>query len=253
MGINIKSVEEAIQDNGLKILVHGPAGVGKTVFCATAGKPTLLISAESGLLSIKGAIETGLLPKEVAKLVKVVEIKTLEDLKDVYEMLRADHICDWIALDSISEIAEVVLAHEKEHSKDARQAYGNLSEEMSKILRKFRDLPKYNVVMSCKQQRLVDGDTDRTIYMPSLPGAKLAQSIPYLFDEVFALRVEKDDEGNDYRIVQTTRDVRYEAKDRSGKLDTFEAPSLYHIEKKIYSEMEGGEIEEETEELVEEV
>jgi hypothetical protein len=236
MGIKIQSITEAVGDNGIKILVHGPAGAGKTLLCATTGKPTLIISAESGLLSIKGAVQNGHLPEKVLELVQVVEIKNLEDLKDVYDMLKGEHLYDWVALDSISEIAEVVLEYEKTQSKDARQAYGNLSTEMNAILRKFRDLPKYNVIMSCKQQRLVDQDTDLVSYGPSMPGGKLAGAIPYLFDEVFALRVEKDDEtGEEYRTLQTNRDRKYEAKDRSGMLDMFEPAVLFDIMKKIQS------------------
>jgi hypothetical protein len=71
------------------------------------------------------------------------------------------------------------------------------------------------------------------IYSPSLPGAKLGQQIPFLFDEVFALRVEADAEGKPQRWLQTATDFNYVAKDRSGRLDPFEAPSLAGIAAKI--------------------
>jgi len=235
MGIKIQSINESVADNGIKILVHGPAGSGKTVMCGTAGAKTLLISAEGGLLALKGAIDTGLIPEAVNELVDVIEITDLDGLLEAYHFCKtsdADEY-DWVMLDSISEIGEVVLENEKAHSKDPRAAYGNLITEMQAILRKFRDLPQKNVLFTCKQQRIVDSDTDRTMYVPSMPGSKLHQAIPYMFDEVFALRVEKDDEGQDYRILQTNRDIRYEAKDRSGKLEMWEDPSLFALMKKI--------------------
>lgn len=226
MGIKIKSIKEVVASNGLKVLVHGPAGAGKTVLGATTGVPTLIISAEAGLLSIADAPDY----------IHATEIKSMAEMEEVYDFL-LEHAhepqYEWVIIDSTSEIAEVLLSEEKEKSSDPRKAYGNLQEEMTKMLRKFRDLPYYNIMMTCKQVRLVDDFAGITSYVPSMPGAKLGPQIPYLFDEVFALRVEKDEEGIDYRVIQTNRDIRYEAKDRSGKLAMYEKPNLKHIMGKI--------------------
>lgn len=226
MGIKITSVGDAVKDVGLKILVYGIAGSGKTVMCATAGVPTLIISAESGLLSIKDAPDH----------IKTTQIKTLSDLIEVHSYLANEkHDFQWIALDSISEMGEVVLAEEKAINKDARAAYGELITSMTDIIKKFRDLP-LNVVMTAKQKRYTDQDTNRTHYGPDLPGQNLANGLPYLYDEVFAQRVEKNDDGKIYRIVQTGPDIQYIAKDRSGKLDLFEKPNLKHIAAKVFAD-----------------
>lgn len=227
MAVKIQSIKKIVDDNGIKILVHGPAGAGKTVLSATAGEPTLIISAEGGLLSIR----------EAPDYVKGVEIESLDDLDELYEFLldeSDDPRFKWVCLDSISEIAERVLAYEKKNNRDPRAAYGNLIERMMDILRDYRDLPGYNVLMTCKQERIKDDVLGLNMYMPMMPGAKLAQQIPYIFDEVFALRVEKDEDGEEYRVLQTRRDARYEAKDRSGLLDEFEEPSLKKISAKIF-------------------
>lgn len=231
MTIQILSLEEAFEDNGLKILVHGMAGSGKTVMSATAGMPTILLSAESGLLSLKKFMKES---KALTKNVKVIKISSFSDLREAREWLEDQpQMADWLILDSVSEIAEQILAYEKSISKDPRAAYGNLTDQMLAELRKFRDLPGYNVMMTCKQVREVDEDTKRTRYVPSFPGRQVGAAVPYMFDEVFALRVEEDDEGQKYRTVQTDRDVHYEAKDRSGELDMFEDPNLKHILYKI--------------------
>ncbi|MCH9735902.1 MAG: ATP-binding protein [Actinomycetia bacterium] len=228
MGIKITSVSEAVANNGIKILIHGLAGSGKTVFCATTGVPTLIISAESGLLSIANA----------PSYIKTTVVKTIHELEQAYEFLLSNiDMFECVALDSISEIAEVLLADEKANAKDPRQAYGNLSDRMLDILRKFRDLENIDVIMSSKQVRIEDPDTNTTRYVPSLPGKSLTNSISYLFDEVFALRVEKDEDGDDYRIIQTGRDRNYEAKDRSGALDMFEQPMARLIFAKIRESM----------------
>lgn len=231
--MQVKTLTQAVKDNGIKILVHALAGAGKTVLCATTGVKTLMISAEGGLLSIVGAVDTGLLPESVLEDMEVLEINNITDLDEAYNYaVRNNH--SWVAIDSISEIADVLLSNELDKSPDPRQAYGALINEMGKILRKFRDIPGKNVIMTCKQQRQKDDDTGLTMYLPSMPGAKLHQSIPYLFDEVFTIRMVKDEETKaDYRMLQTSRDRNYEAKDRSGKLEMFEEPNIFNIMKKI--------------------
>lgn len=224
MAIKLISARESALAQGIKILVHGLAGSGKTVLCTTAQEPTVIISAEAGLLSIAGT-ET-----------PVIEVSSIEDVREAYEFIAGTaegQAFSWVALDSISEIAEVVLAHEKAQTKDPRKAYGELQEQMMGLLRAFRDLPGRNVVMTCKQERTKDENSGAVLYSPMMPGAKLAQQIPYIFDEVFALRVEKDADGNPQRWLQTSRDIQYEAKDRSGVLDMFESPSLHDIAAKI--------------------
>lgn len=228
MVCKITSIDEAFLEDGLKILVHGPAGIGKTVLGATTGCETLIISAESGLLSIKGAPDY----------IKVTIINTIEDLKAVYQSALDGEFeaFKWLVLDSISEIAEVLLSDEKKSQADPRAAYGNLQDEIAKIIRGFRDIPKFNVMMTCKQQRFTDDHTGITIYIPMLPGKALPQQVPYWFDEVFAMRTVADEEGIEVRMLQTDRDYSYDAKDRSGLLDKFEKPSLKAIYQKIYGE-----------------
>ena len=41
----------------------------------------------------------------------------------------------------------------------------------------------------------------RMLYSPSMPGNKTAQALPYFFDEVLALRVEKDADGQPQRGI----------------------------------------------------
>lgn len=225
MAIRLTSTAQAAADNGLKVLVHGPAGAGKTRLCATTGEPTVIISAEAGLLSLRQHD------------IPVIEVASIEDVSEAYEFLTQSDEAKgfrWVCLDSISEIAEVCLAAEKAATRDPRQAYGALQERMTALIRAFRDLPGRNVYMSCKQQAVTDS-AGLTTYQPSLPGAKLGQGVSYFFDEVFALRVEKDADGNPTRWLQTQRDYTHEAKDRSGALDLFEPCDLAAIAAKVRS------------------
>jgi hypothetical protein len=226
LAIRLTTTAQALADNGIKVLVHGPAGSGKTSLCATTGGSPVIISAEAGLMSLRHHS------------IPVIEVSSIADVHEAYQFVTQSADAkgfDWVCLDSISEIAEVCLSAEKKATKDPRQAYGALQEEMTGLIRAFRDIPQRNVYMSCKQVRQDDQATGAQLYFPSLPGAKLGQGIGYFFDEVFALRVERDAEGAVTRWLQTGRDFQYEAKDRSGALTMFEAPDLAAIAAKIHA------------------
>ena len=204
----------------IKVLVHGGAGAGKTRLCATTGGKPIILSAESGLLSLAGYD------------IDVIEIKEMQDLYEAYSFLQTDQVYDWVCLDSISEIAEVVLEAEKRKTNDPRKAYGELQTTMMGLMRSFRDLPK-NIYFAAKQEKVKDEVTGGLVYAPSAPGQKIGQAMPYLFDEVFALHSWKDETGQIQRAFQTQKDAQYEAKDRSGKLEMIEPPDLAHIYQKI--------------------
>lgn len=222
--MNITTTSALAHAHGIKVLVYGQAGAGKTCLCATTPDhaKTIILSAEAGLLSIAGAN------------IDVIEIKSIQDLMDAYHWLTADprgQSYDWVCLDSVSEMGEVILSAAKKTVKDPRQAYGEMQEKMEDMIRAFRDLPR-NVYFTAKLESYQD-DTGVVRYQPMLPGRKLGQALPYFFDEVFFLRVEKNADGESVRYLQTTPDIKYHAKDRSGRLDEREVASLAHIQAKI--------------------
>lgn len=167
MAINVKTTG-SLSANGVKMLVYGQAGAGKTTLIATLPVP-IVLSAEGGLLSIQDAN----LP--------FIEIASMEDLKEAYAWLTESEEAKGfqsVALDSISEIAEVVLNHEKKINKDPRAAYGAMQEQMADIIRAFRDLPSRHIYMSAKLEKTQD-EMGRVLYAPSMPGNKTGQSLPY--------------------------------------------------------------------------
>lgn len=221
MAINVKTTG-SLSANGVKVLVYGQAGAGKTSLIKTLPQP-IVLSAEGGLLSIQDAD----LP--------FIEISDMETLREAYTWLtQSDEAKGFqsVALDSISEIAEVVLNAEKKATKDPRQAYGAMQEQMADIIRAFRDLPGRHVYMSAKLEKTQD-EMGRVLYAPSMPGNKTGQALPYFFDEVLALRVEKDSDNNTQRALMCDSDGLWLAKDRSGKLDAWEAPDLGAVIAKI--------------------
>jgi len=223
VAINLKR-SGTLAAHGVKLLVYGQAGAGKTSLIPTLPAP-IVLSAEGGLLSIAGAD------------VPYIEISDMATLREAWSWLNDSaeaKAFQSVALDSISEIAEVVLNAEKKATKDPRQAYGAMQEQMADIIRAFRDLPGRHVYMSAKLEKTQD-EMGRVLYAPSMPGNKTGQQLPYFFDEVLALRVERDAEGASQRALMCDSDGLWLAKDRSGKLEAWEAPDLGAIIQKIGS------------------
>ncbi len=238
MALQFTTSEQAAQVGGVKALVYGGSGVGKTVLTATLPAP-ILLSAESGALSLKKAnLERlfGVNNPSICYNVPMILINNVQDLTDAYEWCtRSSEAQQFasISLDSISEIAEVVLNNAKRQVKDPRQAYGEMIEKMETLIRLFRDIPGKNVYMSAKMEPTKDEMTGVVKYGPAMPGAKLGQKLPYFFDEVFRLGVNKSPQGESYRFLQTQPDMQFEAKDRSGALAVMEAPHLSQVFSKI--------------------
>lgn len=230
MPLNFSTTSAPIDDQGVKMLCYGPAGIGKTVLAVTMPGETILISAEGGLLSLQPANLMRMFGH--VRELPVIKIKSGADFAEAYNFIatspHAKHF-ESVAIDSLSEIAEVVLASELAAARDPRQAYGAMQDVMTKYIRLFRDLPNRHVYMSAKRDREKD-DKGTLLYGPSMPGKQLLQSVPHFFDEVFSFEMSAD---NSYRFLRTRANIQFQAKDRSGALDEIEEPNLTKIISKI--------------------
>lgn len=225
MAIQLKNTND-VHLARVKALVYGQAGAGKTTLATTMPKP-IIISAESGLLSIAGSG------------VDYIEVSNMQDLYEAFEWVNSTEgdRFESVVLDSLSEIGEVVLSFEKQRTVngklvDPRQAYGSMQDQMGSLIRSFRDLPKKHVLMTAKLEKTQD-EMGRVLYAPSMPGNKMAQQIPFFFDAVFALRVEKDAEGNTQRALMCDSDGLWQAKCRINGVSAWEAPDMGAIIDKV--------------------
>ena len=222
MGIILKRTNTVASNSGIKCLVYGMSGAGKTTLASTLANP-LVISAESGLLSLSGFD------------IPYIQIDSADALREAYGFCASSESDGFdIVLDSISEIAEIILAEEKKKTKDPRQAYGATQERISEIVRAFRELNR-NVVFIAKCEKSTD-EQGRVMYAPSMPGNKLGQQMPYFFDFVLPLRVDRNAEGQQFRVLQTDSDGLWSAKSRTShttRLEMFVEPHLGNLFSKI--------------------
>lgn len=238
MALQFTSSSVASDSQGVKIAVFGRAGMGKTVLNATLPNP-IMLSAESGSLSLRKAnIERmfGVGNPSICYDVPMIQITQLSDLEEAYQWLTESAEANnfqSVSMDSVSEIAELVLKVALQKSKDPRQAYGEVQDKVSTLLRAYRDLQGKHVYFSAKQGETKDDANGAIKYGVSMPGAKLGIAVPYFFDEVFAYRIGRDETGKEFRYLQTNPDFQYESKDRSGALNAMEYPHLGAIIQKI--------------------
>jgi len=224
MVIKLKNTAELAKADSIKLLIYGEAGAGKTRLISTAPRP-VIFSAESGLLSLRKFQ----LPYVIISTYKELEECFLWASKSA-EMKQFDTIC----LDSLSEIAEVILTNLKTLHKDPRKAYGEISDKMLELIRGFRDIPGKHVYFSAKQERVADAATGALLFGPMMPGKVLPVALPYFFDEIFQLSVFTDPATQTKtRALRTDKDNQYQAKDRSGNLDIWEPADLGLIFNKI--------------------
>lgn len=228
MHSEIKSVFQLTELHGVKIIVYGRPCTGKTRLCSTLPRP-LILSAESGLLSLRRVI------KETGQDLPAWIIKDMNDLQQAYDFIQkpeAKQHFDSICVDSITEVAEIVLQSELRKTKDGRKAYGALYTNVVQILRDFRNLPNFNVYFAAQED--TEKDNMQNIFrFPSFPGQRLSAASLYQFDENFRAYTGRDPEGKVFYALQTQGDEYVDAKDRSGKLDPIEYPDLGHIIRKI--------------------
>ena len=79
MAIQLKSTSGVATDGGVKVLVYGGAGSGKTTLIGTLPDP-VIISAEAGLLSLSGLD------------IPYIEVTDMDSLKEAFSYITSNKI-----------------------------------------------------------------------------------------------------------------------------------------------------------------
>lgn len=203
----------------LKILSYGQPGSGKTMFSGSMEFrfKTLIVSAESGLLSLRNLKGADGTPINI----DYTTVAKYEDLESIYHTLKnTDHGYQAVAIDSLTEIQKTC----RDHIMGGKEAmeirdWGTLGHKMERMVRAFRDLPMHFVTTAIEETE-TDKISGEVRVMPALQGS-LQKTIAAYFDEVFYHYSKEVEEGETKKIkhfILTRNSGKYLGKDRSGKL-----------------------------------
>ena len=176
MAITIKK-SGSVASSRVTMVITGPSGSGKTSLIRTLPAPEsriLMIAAEPGLACLHGTnIDT----------IEVDPRDPVTHLEEIYETLTTDTYkkkYDYIFIDSLTEVGEMILAHLKKdphygQAKNALAMYGKYNDMMTILIKGYRDLMDYSVFFTCLDA--VDKDGLEKVESFNLSGTKLKNNL----------------------------------------------------------------------------
>ncbi len=222
---DLKAAGDHANNFGVKAIVYGPAGTGKTPILNTAPRPVLL-ATEAGLLSMRGST-----------------IPTFE----AYTSQRVDEFFKWffnstetknfdtLGIDSGSQIADIYLnaaltgtskAGNKVHG---QAAYGDMARNTMEHLRTLFYTRYKHVYLICKEE-IADVDY-QSLRRPYFPGKVLPVDVPHLYD--FIIRLAKTQSipnmPGEHLAFQCNGNMNVMARNRTGNLADFEQPHFGNL------------------------
>lgn len=222
--MQIQSTANVGASYGIKALVYGKAGIGKTFLATTIDRP-FIIATEPGLLSLR---RYG---------IPYVEARTVQDLHSVARWMATSVEARQYGtyfIDSVTEVLQILLAAEiiRVGQKEPRKAYNELLTQALELIRLFRDISGPNIIFTAKEEFSQD-ESGAMMFRPKFPGKQMGIEAPYFFDEVWQLHLYRHTDGKDYRMLRCHPTNQHEAKDRSGSLEATEHAHLATIFDKI--------------------
>lgn len=222
---DLKQVGDLAKNVGVKALIYGAPGSGKSPVSLSAPKPLILIT-EPGTLSLRGSN----IPAYEAYSSQKIDEFFLWWFKS-----NETKQFDTLVLDSVSQMCETFLQDELNgtskggNKKHGLQAYGSMAESVMTHLRPLFFMPEKHCYLICKQM------TEDGVKKPYFPGQKLLVEIPHLYDAILHLGIHNVPGMGQVSSFQCRQTIDIVARDRSGRLAEFEPPDFGLIIKKAMS------------------
>ncbi|MDR1313272.1 MAG: ATP-binding protein [Deltaproteobacteria bacterium] len=222
-----------LTDRRLTCLVVGKPGIGKTSLLRTVpqDRPAFTVSAESGLLCVQDLVCSGA--------VQGVEVDSVEDMDEIFRLLRTREYSGrfgTVFIDSLSEISSICLESYRRKYPSRSQSYtlwDAYNNHMMALIKGYRDLQGYDVVMTCLERTELD-EVKRREILPAMASQRTRADVLALFDEIFYMTDVRGNDNKPVRAFMTRPFDGLPGKDRSGRLDPIEKPDLAWVKAKIF-------------------
>lgn len=191
MALKIQSTEE-IKTNGVRGIVYGPGGVGKTRLAIKAPSP-FIINVERKLDSLSGHP------------VPYVDVTTFAEVVDMckwFAQSKEAEAYETLFVDSLTAAAQLALDEARHKHKNLMQAYGELYDKTVSLLNSIKRMNGRNVILLAQNDRVQD-EMRAVLNGPKAPGNALVPVFQHHFPYLFAIR----DDG----VMQTRRCPRWVA------------------------------------------
>ena len=220
----LKPASQLAQHFGIKVLAYGGPGVGKTPLINTAPRPVLCV-VEPGMLSMRNSN------------VPAWEAYDVPRIHEFFKWLSQSNESknfDTVGVDSISQLAEIILTDELKKNKDGRKAYGEMSRAVMEIVNALYYLPNKHIYLIGKQSVADENGVMRK--KPYFPGQDLNVKVPHMYDEILHIGMNQVP-GMQKPVIAIRTAESYDtmARDRSGRLAELEPPDLASLFTKAMS------------------
>lgn len=259
----ITAAQRRAEKNGVKLVLLGKHGIGKTSQLKTLPESsTLFVDLEAGDLAVKHWQGDCLRPKTWPEFRDLVVFLAGPNAALPAEMAFStahfDYVCERFGdpaqldryetyfVDSVTVLSRWCFTWAKSQPQavsdrtgkpDVRAAYGLLGTEMIAALTHLQHARGKNVVFVAILDERFD-DFNRKLFVPQIEGSKTASELPGIVDEVVTLTELQAEDGSAYRgfVCHTINPLGLPAKDRSSQLDVLEPPDLGALMRKCLAD-----------------